>query len=421
MRKLDWVKKTIEENPEFTTLEMYAKYDEFKQQTNAFDWKYESYKRLVRKGFTALNKEMGDYTEDNYIKTQASNQRKADLNTQLRKENRDTYRLYNTIEDLFEEYNKLLKRVDLSKIKVPDIKVPEGGNIGILTIADTHINEVVRPADSGGNYYDFEVFAKRLKKYILKASKVFRDNKVKEVYIFMLGDLMNSPRRNSEKLSQLSSLTTASLLATHIFSQMLVELSRSFKIHISFCIGNESRITDEPESLNILSAENWDYLIFHNLRMMFRNKPIDFIVPRNPVQSVVSIPCGNDVYNALILHGHTMKGIPTNESIGNLLQNYSHQNIKINGVFLGHFHQARVSDFIQMTGSLKGGDSWTYNDRGFSSRASQNIYIINNDLSLDGYKIDLQKVEEESPSYELQDELTLFDDYVNTTKGLKRQ
>ena len=53
------------------------------------------------------------------------------------------------------------------------------------------------------------------------------------------------------------------------------------------------------------------------------------------------------------------------------------------------------------------------------SRASQNIYFINEDLSLDGMKIDIQDIDENSPSYEILDELNVFDEYVNPTYSNK--
>ena len=417
--KIDWVKNQIELNPEFTIPDLYDLYDNFVQETDAFNWKKESYKRLVRKCVQEMDIEVVDYTEDDYTKIQSQNQRKSDLNNLLRKENRETYRIYNSIQDLYEEYIKQLKSIDLSKIKVPEVKSINSSKIGILTISDAHINEIIRPSDAGGNEYDFTVFAKRLKKYIQKATKTFKSNGIKEIYIFMLGDMINSPRRLSERISMNSSLVTASLLATHIFSQMLVELSRQFKLHITFCVGNESRLTDDMDSNRIIASDNWDYMIFHNLRMMFRDKPIDFIVPKNPIQSIVNIPIGDRTYNALITHGHIFKGIPNNRSIGPMLQNYSHQGIKVDGIFLGHFHNSNISDFIQITGSIKGGDSWSWDDCGFMSRASQNIYFINEDLSLDGMKIDIQDIDENSPSYEILDELNVFDEYVNPTYNNK--
>ena len=50
---------------------------------------------------------------------------------------------------------------------------------------------------------------------------------------------------------------------------------------------------------------------------------------------------------------------------------------------------------------MKGGDAWSYNDMGFVSRASQNIYFVNSDASLDAMRIDLQGVGKKAPMYAL--------------------
>ena len=91
--KTDWVKNQIELNPEFTIPDLYDLYDSFVQETDAFNWKKESYKRLVRKCVQEMDIEVVDYTEDDYTKIQSQNQRKADLNNLLRKENRETNRI----------------------------------------------------------------------------------------------------------------------------------------------------------------------------------------------------------------------------------------------------------------------------------------------------------------------------------------
>ena len=84
-----------------------------------------------------------------------------------------------------------------------------------------------------------------------------------------------------------------------------------------------------------------------------------------------------------------------------MLQNYARQGICLHGVFIGHFHNTRIGDFIQVSGSMKGGDAWSYNDMGFVSRASQNIFFINEDCELDAMRVDLQSVDKKAPMYAL--------------------
>lgn len=402
---------------EYNTIECYKHYDKFIEDTNSYNWTYSSFQAALRKYRIQMLKENTELEADYLIKLSAQKQKQQDLKNLANKINRESFRQYNTLEEAYSEYVEQLKKVDLSKFEIKPIKTAPESKTGIFTIADAHINEIIRPADTGGNEYDFNIFSKRLKKFVAEAIKHFNNENVKNVYIFFLGDLINSPRRLSERISMNSSLVTASLLATSIFLQMIVELSQHFNITASFCVGNESRINDFMDSNRILASENWDYLIFHNLRLLLENKNINFIQPENIIQSLIEIPIKEKKFGALITHGHIFKMLPTEKTIGSILQSYSMQGKKVHSIFMGHFHAASIGDFINISGSLKGGDSWTYNDCGYMTRASQNIYIINNDLSVKGIKIDLQNTNEKG--YEIQKELSVFQEFINPTYNSK--
>lgn len=412
----DYLRELLRAN-NYDTIECYKHYDEFIEDTNSYNWTYSSFQAALRKYRIQMMQENTEFEADTIIKLSAQKQKQQDLKNYANKVNRESFRQYNTIEEAYTEYVEQLKKVDLSKFEIKPIKTTPESKTGILTIADAHINEIIRPADTGGNEYDFNIFSKRLKKFVTEAIHIFSGEKVQNLHIFLLGDLINSPRRLSERISMNSSLVTASLLATSILMQMIIELSQHFNITVSFCVGNESRINDFMDSNRILASENWDYLIFHNLRMLLENKNIKFNQPDNIIQSLIEIPIKDKTFGALITHGHIYKTIPTSRTIGSILQSYSMQGKKVHAIFLGHFHTASIGDFINISGSLKGGDSWTYNDCGYMTRASQNIYIINNDLSVKGIKIDLQNAD--NKGYEINNELSVFQEFINPTYNNK--
>ena len=86
--------------------------------------------------------------------------------------------------------------------------------------------------------------------------------------------------------------------------------------------------------------------------------------------------------------------------------------IKIDGIFIGHFHHARCGDILSVSGCMCGANSYTSNDLKFITRASQNIYIINDDLSYKAIKIDLQNVNGYD-GYSIKEELEQYTDLVN--------
>ena len=86
--KKDWLKNKLSElNGDVS--EVYDMYPLFVKENNADNWQIDSYKRLVRncRSKMVANDEL-DFEEDDYIKSVAQNQKKQDLNNQLRKTNR---------------------------------------------------------------------------------------------------------------------------------------------------------------------------------------------------------------------------------------------------------------------------------------------------------------------------------------------
>ena len=393
-----WIESALAENPNLPSISQ--TYKSFQKETGVYDYSEESFKRLLRRAKQAA-RETGSWNAEDYLKTAARSQKRQDQNNVLRKENRETYRLYNTLEDMYEN---LLEKISDLKIKCPacDPVPPVKGKAGILTLADLHINELISPCDTNGNSYNYEVFSQRLKKFVSTSIAEFRQRNITEVYVFMLGDFINSPRRLDERINMQSSLTNACLLAVDVLSQAVLELSQYFNVHIAYCVGNESRITEDMYSSKVLAMENWDYLIFFIMKNALAQSGIHFLDVENPIQTLVPIPLDKGkVFNAFITHGHIFKGIPTEKTIGSVLQNYARQGICLHGVFIGHFHNTLIGDFIQVSGSMKGGDAWSYNDMGFVSRASQNIFFINEDCELDAMRVDLQSVDKKAPMYTL--------------------
>ena len=417
LSKRDWIRNRVEE-VKGDIQKVYSFYEMFLSENNAV-WDKDSYTRTVRLCVAEYNDNLTgteEFSPETFVKLEASKQRLQDINGQVKKSNRETYRLYNSLEEIFQEYVEVMGSVDLTKFNIKEHKTDKTSKVGIFQLSDNHMNEVIFSSEAFGNSFDFNIASKRLKKFVIESVKIFKCYNVKDVYIFLTGDQINSNRRLSEKLAQNTSLVRASLLATFLYQQVIIELSKNFNIHVASVVGNEARISqDFMDSSDILASENWDYLIFNNLRLIFNNiKAIEFIVENNALQSVVKMKNG---FNALLTHGHTLKSsMPVDKQIGTLLQNYSYQGIKIHGVFLGHLHHASLGDLASRSSSLCGANAYSANDLLFISRASQNIYIVNEDLGYHGIKIDLQNVEGIS-GYEIKEELERYN--VNRSSNVR--
>ena len=330
--------------------------------------------------------------EERLVDLAAKAQKATDINAVIRKENRESYRLYNVLDATYQEYISLLSECPLAKFDIVTRPATESNRVGILHASDLHMNEIIDPRESNGNCYDFTVASKRLQKYVAESKTIFNAMGVTQVYLFLTGDIINSDRRLSEKLVSATSQVRASLLATYLIQQVIIDLANDYGVSVASVSGNESRIGEvDMDSCDVLSSNNWDYLIYNNLRMLFSGKPVEFIDSINNMQQVVTLDNG---FNALLIHGNYLKGAISDKQIGVLLQQYAYKGIPIHGVFCGHIHSASVGDIVSRASSLCGGNSYSTNDLQFVSRASQNLYIVNKDKGYHGIKIDLQNAEE---------------------------
>lgn len=329
---------------------------------------------------------------DDLVKLSAQKQRLTDINNVIKKENRESYRLYNSLDEIYREYTILLKSCPLADFKIEHIvRTPEDKpKWGVLQLSDIHAGETIDPRESNGNCFDFIVFSKRLQKFIDRSRIAFRAAGVTNVLIAGTGDWINSDRRLSEKLVSATTRIRSALLTTYLIQQAIIDLSKDFTIAFAGVVGNESRVfEDNFDTADVLAADNYDYLIYEQLKMLFSGKPVAFPELQNHVNDVVKLPNG---FNVLLTHGTFFKNSP-DRSLPKIVQNYTLQGIPIHMALCGHIHSAAVGDIVSRSASLCGGNSYSTNDLGCASRASQNIYIINDDLGYDGIKIDLQNTD----------------------------
>lgn len=398
-----WILNKLNEN-NLDKSSVYDLYEQYQEECDS-NCDLESFKRQVRRYYEQLDGlDLKDYDDESVLRTEAQRQKQIDLNSQLRKTNREQYRVYNNLEEIYTQYVDLLSNVDLTKFKLKPYAVQTNGKVLLIQISDVHFNELINSSEANGNNYDFIIASKRLKKFISKCKQYAKMEKITEINLILTGDLINSSRRLGEKLAQSTSLVKASLLATYLLEQAIVDLAKDFSTTVSSVVGNESRIQDEWDSSSISLSENYDFLIFENLRRIFNKTKVRFTESKNLSQQVVHLSNG---FNALIIHGNQLSKSNTDRDIAKILQQYVYQGIKIHGVYYGHYHSASISDFVSRCGSLCGGNAYSTNDLGFLSRASQNCYIINPDLGCDGIKFDLQNCDNDE--YDIKEELERYD------------
>ena len=357
--------------------------------------KFQIPEETLNRYLRAYKKETANDTEEDssdlLVRIAASKQKLADINQGLRKENRESYRLYNSLETVYSEYVTLLKKSSFVTFTIPEHKEAEVERYGIFHMSDLHMNELIEPQEANGNVYDFSVAAKRLQKHVQEAKRLFKCYNVNKVLVAGTGDFINSDRRLSEKLASATSQVRASLLATYLIQQVIIDLAQDFTISVAMVVGNESRLgEDDFDSADVLASQNWDYMIFQQLRMLFIGKPVEFVEAFNYTKQVVTLDNG---FNILLVHGNLGKNTASDKHIAQMVQQYVMSGVPIHMILCGHIHSASIGDYLSRSASLCGGNAYSSNDLGCISRASQNVYIVNPDMGYHGMKIDLQNTD----------------------------
>jgi len=323
------------------------------------------------------------------VKLAKSRQGLMDKNRVANKISREAFRKDNA---LIEMNSSLIKKLDAIGGDYFDFKLPkdvrfkrkQDCKIGIIQLSDLHFGECVK---SDMNTYDWEVAGKRLKKFVSKSREKFLESGVEKIVIAMTGDMFNSPRRTDELLTNSHNIMQSLLLGTSMISQIINDLtSRGFMVDVVSVCGNESRIDKEMGHSDILLSNNLDYCLDNMLEHLFvKDDRVNFI-KGGLSEKVICI----NGHNILLTHGTSIQKNPEG-SIQKIIAKYSIQGIKIDYILFGHIHSCLISDFFARAGSLVGSNPYADKGLNLSSRASQNMFIIGNDV--EGMRVDLQNTD----------------------------
>jgi len=335
-------------------------------------------------------------TTEAFQKKQKALQRKTDTLNVVNKHFREYGRVENALTSLNEALNEQLTNQTFKPVtyKHPD----KEGTVLIVQVTDLHFNELVEMPD---NEYGFEVGAKRLQKYAHTIHNVARVYNCTDIVVALTGDVINSDRRLDEKLHMATNRTKASLIATQILYHFLQDINRAANLKIVSVSGNESRINEEWGMSEITMSDNYDYLVFNMLKMLFKgSKGVEFI-EGDPVEQVINV----NGSNILVTHGTGIK-----EGQGPMQQvfgKYAAKGILLDYAIFGHIHFTNVTDIYSRSGSLIGNN--VYSDRSLNliTKASQVLHIIETDGTINSLKVGLQYASDYE-GYDIQDDLEAY-------------
>lgn len=346
---------------------------------------------------TVVRSEDADIITEN-VRLAKKTQKNQDTNRIERK----SFREHARIENAYAEYTReLIDRINENEFHVLECKGSKvaGSGAGIIQLSDLHFNELV---DLPHNKYSFEIAAKRLKRLANEVYFAFGYRGITNVLIACTGDFMNSDRRMDELLSNATNRSKATFLAVDLLQQFISEIAQSFNVTVASVTGNEGRVDKEPGWSDVLATHNYDFTIHGMLAMLFKDTDVVFL-HGDPVEQVVNVAGAN----ILLLHGHSIRATANlTDMVTKLIGKYAGREIRIDYVMFGHVHEASVGDIYSRSSSLVGANAYSEYGLNLLSRASQNIYTVDDLGNINGMKVDLQFVGDES--YDIDEKLASY-------------
>ena len=266
------------------------------------------------------------------------------------------------------------------------------GSVGILQLSDLHINEVITEDETNGtNKYNYQIAAKRLTKYVDRAIKQFKRDKVTKVLVACTGDLINNCSILDKAINNEEAKATAILIAADLIYQAIYDLlNNGFEITLATVIGNESRLSEYAYSKKA-AINNADILIYYILQAKL-GKSINYVPMVDGTVTTIEIH-GTTI---LLTHGDktATKGRDPEKAFDKLLRIYPEMDYLLSG----HIHETLIGARFARSGSLCGNNAYSQG-LCLTAPASQSIHIVDTTGAVTSIAINLQDVSEVTKPY----------------------
>ena len=256
----------------------------------------------------------------------------------------------------------------------------------VVHLSDNHWNELVNLPT---NRFDFEVGAKRLQLLAQKTKLLGKAYGAEKVVVFFGGDLLNSDRRLDELLAMSTNRARATILATHLYKQFLMDLRADFFVDCFGVTGNESRAKDNLGWVDVVATDSYDFTIYAMLQAVFDAADDKGMRFHDFQANDVVFKIHNETF--LGIHGHQINATDQ-KKVQAMIGKYAAKGVNITHILCGHIHSSMVSDYVSRNASLVGSNAYSEEALGFVSKSAQNIHVVT-PQGLDGFKADLQNVD----------------------------
>lgn len=330
--------------------------------------------KIVKRSFPYLDEDLDEKTPETLAeKTRIEKKRLyfqrleqgkyKDQERELKKHHKDSFLMDKLIENL------KLKEANPIRVVRRDFATTE--NQGVMQISDLHFGTKVELFE---NKYSKEIAKERLEKLFAIAIDKFNKYDIEKVSIMFTGDMSNVLIHKDKEKAQESARTVAMLELSDILAQLINNMvEKGFVIEVSGILGNESRLSDEFSSIDKVSVDSMDYVLYQMLRLrLMNNVGVVFVNNCDKLSDIIQV----QGKNILLIHGDTIRG-DINKSVNFLKLKYLEKGVRVDYVLFGHIHEPLIACGWARSGALVGADSYSSHKLNIPiSHISQNIGIV---------------------------------------------
>lgn len=275
---------------------------------------------------------------------------------------------------------KEMNKVDPIKFE-PKPKKSNAQREGAVLFSDWHRGS--RSNNHWNRFTDVE-FNRRIKKLVEKTIIYGKEQNIRTLHVFLLGDLINGLIHVTTRIENMEHVVKSTKVVAELLAQVLAKFAEEFEeVKVYSARGNHDRVT--PNKAESISKESFfDFIPWYLEARLKDIENIKIVENRYDDEIIVTKICG---YNIFAVHGHRDK-------VSNVVSNLS-QMIRIfpDYIFMGHYHHLEENEFhgteVIVNSSLSGTDDYAKEIRKTSKPAQKFIVFDKKEGRLCTYNIRL--------------------------------
>jgi predicted phosphodiesterase len=241
---------------------------------------------------------------------------------------------------------------------------------GLLLISDTHYGLFTK---NYWNEFNNDEFKRRMKRLITKTIEYGKQNQIKTLHLFLLGDLINGLIHQTTRIINTEDAVSQTIHISEILAEVITELVNEFEyIKVYNVRGNHDRVT--PNKKDEIAKESFNDLIPWYLKARLSSvKNVEFMTNKYDDEIIVADILGYKVFGT---HGHRDK-------MSNVVQNLTLMTREFpDYVMMGHVHHHEENEIhmveIIVNSSFSGVDDYAKEIR-MTSKSAQKFIIFDKD------------------------------------------